>query len=103
MDIHSILLSELGVDDLPPLVELDLDRVCRWVCNYCHIKEIPEALNYTVADMVLDLQKVREGINATITDADMGKTGYSIREDTDINDLLKDYRQDLTRFRRVRW
>ena len=103
MDIHLILLNKLDADDLTPQMEMDIEQVCQQVRNYCHIKEIPEELNFTVAEMVMDLQKSRKGDNVTVTSVDMGDTSYSLKVDVAINGLLRDYKTDLQRFRRLRW
>lgn len=103
MDIHQILLNELETEDLTPQLELDIERVCQQVRNYCHIKEIPQELNFTVADMIRDLQKSRAGNNLTVVSVDIGDTSYDFNVDIAIDGLLRDYKTDLQRFRKVRW
>lgn len=103
MDIRQILINTLEADNLTPQMELDLERVCQCVRNYCNIKEIPEELNFTVAEMVMELQRERTGENINFTDANMGDTSYSFDTDNSIDRLLRDYKTDLTRFRKLRW
>lgn len=103
MDIRQILINTLEIDNLTPQLELDLERVCQCVRNYCNITEIPEELNFTVADMVLDLQKSRAGNNLIVASVDIGDTSYDFNVDVVIDGLLRDYKHDLQRFRRLRW
>ena len=93
----------LDLDAPTPTIKLDIARVTQRVRNYCNINEIPEALNFTIADMVLDLQSARSGGNVTITDVDMGDTSYSFDLDASIDGLVNDYRANLSAFRRLRW
>lgn len=103
MEIIDIVLAELELDVPTALTMLDIARVTQQVKNYCNIDEIPEALNFTIADMVLDLQNARSGSNVTITDVDMGDTSYSFSVDTAIDGLVRDYQANLSAFRRLRW
>lgn len=103
MEIIDIVLTELELSEPTALIELDIARVMQQVCNYCNLEEIPEALNYTIADMVVDLQRVRSGSNVTVTDVDMGDTSYSFSVDTAIDGLVKDYQANLNAFRKLRW
>lgn len=103
MEIIDIVLAELELSEPTALIELDIARVTQQVKNYCNLEEIPEALNFTIADMVVDLQRARMGDNLTITDVDMGDTSYSFSTDNAIDGLVKDYQANLNAFRRLRW
>lgn len=103
MDIRQILLSELGVDNLPDTVEIAIERVCQYVRNYCNIPEIPEALNFTIADMVLDLQQLQDSGNLTVSEVKMGDTAYTFSIDKTIKGLIKNYKTQLNAFRKLRW
>lgn len=103
MNVRLILLNKLNVDALTPQMELDIEQVCQQVKNYCHITEIPEELNFTVAEMIMDLQRERTGEKINFTDANMGDTSYSFDADNSIDGLLRDYKTDLQRFRKLRW
>lgn len=103
MEIINIVLTELELSEPTALIELDIARVTRLVKNYCNLEEIPEALNFTIADMVADLQRARSGNNVTVTDVDMGDTSYSFSTDNAIDGLVKDYQANLNTFRRLRW
>lgn len=103
MEIIDIVLAELELSEPTALIELDIARVTQQVKNYCNLEEIPEALNFTIADMVVDLQRARMGDNLTITDVDMGDTSYSFSIDNAIDGLVKDYQANLNAFRRLRW
>ena len=99
MEIIDIVLAELELSEPTALIELDIARVTQQVKNYCNLEEIPEALNFTIADMVVDLQRARMGDNLTITDVDMGDTSYSFSTDNAIDVLVKDYHANLNAFR----
>ena len=103
MEIINIVLTELELSEPTALIELDIARVTQQVKNYCNLEEIPEALNFTIADMVADLQRARSGNNVTVTDVDMGDTSYSFSVDDAIDNLVRDYKSNLNSFRRLRW
>ena len=103
MEVIDIVLAELELSEPTALIELDIARVTQQVKNYCNIDEIPEALHFTIADMVVDLQRVRSGDNIAITDADMGDTSYSLSVDNAVDGLVRDYQANLNAFRKLRW
>ena len=103
MEIIDIVLTELELSEPTALIELDIARVIQQVKNYCNLEEIPEALNFTIADMVADLQRERSGDCINFTDTDMGDTSYSFSVDDAIDNLVRDYKSNLNSFRRLRW
>lgn len=103
MEIINIVLAELELSETTALIELDIARVTQQVKNYCNLEEIPEALNFTIADMVVDLQRERSGDCINFTDTDMGDTSYSFSVDDAIDNLVRDYKSNLNSFRRLRW
>lgn len=103
MDIIAIVLAELELSEPTALIELDIARVTQQIKNYCNLEEIPEALNFTIADMVVDLQRERSGDCINFTDTDMGDTSYSFSVDDAIDNLVRDYKSNLNSFRRLRW
>lgn len=103
MEIINIVLTELELSEPTALIELDIARVSQQVKNYCNLEEIPEALNFTIADMVVDLQRERSGDCINFTDTDMGDTSYSFSVDDVIDNLVRDYKSNLNSFRRLRW
>ena len=103
MEIINIVLTELELSEPTALIELDIARVSQQVKNYCNLEEIPEALNFTIADMVVDLQRERSGDCINFTDTDMGDTSYGFSVDDAIDNLVRDYKSNLNSFRRLRW
>ena len=103
MTILDIVLAELELSEPTALIELDIARVIQQVKNYCNLDVLPEALNFTVADMVVDLQHERSGECINFTDTDMGDTSYSFSVDDAIDNLVRDYKSNLNAFRRLRW
>ena len=103
MEVIDIVLTELELSEPTARIELDIARVTQQVKNYCNLEEIPEELNFTIADMVAVLQRARMGDNLTITEVDLGDTSYSFCTDIAIDGLVKDYQANLNAFRRLRW
>ncbi len=103
MEIINIVLAELELSEPTALIEMDIARVVQQVKNYCNLDVLPEALNFTVADMVVDLQRVRSGDNVMVTDVDMGDTSYSFSVDNAVDGLVRDYQANLNAFRKLRW
>lgn len=98
--VTEILQLELGEEPGSSTL-LDVERVEQKVRNYCRIGEIPAALNFTMADMVLELQKARTGSNEAISEVTMGDTSYTFKVDKAIDGLMKNYTAELQRFRRL--
>lgn len=103
MEIIDIVLAELELSEPTALIELDIARVTQQVCNYCNLDVLPEALHFTIADMVVDLQRVRSGDNVAFSDVDMGDTSYSFSMDNAVDGLVRDYQANLNAFRKLRW
>lgn len=65
--IADIVKTQLGVDTpSEPLLNLTIDEVEQEIKNFCNIKEVPQELTYTFANIVVDLFRYRqEFINVT--------------------------------------
>lgn len=65
--IADIVKTQLGVDTpSEPLLNLTIDEVEQEIKNFCNIKEVPQELTYTFANIVVDLFRYRqEFINTT--------------------------------------
>ena len=65
--IADIVKTQLGVDTpSEPLLNLTIDEVEQEIKNFCNIKEVPQELTYTFANIVVDLFRDRqEFINVT--------------------------------------
>lgn len=65
--IADIVKTQLGVDTpSEPLLNLTIDEVEQEIKNFCNIKEVPQELTHTFANIVVDLFRYRqEFINVT--------------------------------------
>lgn len=78
------------------------------ICNFCNIEEIPNGLMSTAYRMAMDVFR-RESLGTqtaetvtSITVGDTSTTFGSTQASTDYSDsLLKDYKMQLRRYRRV--
>lgn len=103
MTIQEIVLRSLGLDEITPEIELGIARVVQTVKNFCNIDEIPEELNFTVADIVLDLENAQAGNgDVKISSVSMGDTAYSFVVDQAADTVMKNYGSRLADFRRLR-
>ncbi|RXM79642.1 hypothetical protein DP144_00050 [Clostridium tetani] len=92
------------------LLEFALEDVGEIVRNYCHIKEIPEALNNTVLKMAIDMYRNEnlggeESSLGSISSITEGDTSISYRSSaTEFKDsLIKDYKAQLNKYRKLVW
>ena len=113
MTAMEIVLSKLSLSAADPAVELALLETEQKVRNYCNIPEdedIPTALNFTVANIAIDLLKYNpaseSGIeNLPVKSVTMGETSYTFdiaNSRQILGRLLLDYESDLRKFRRIR-
>lgn len=102
------------------LIESYLNQVKAKVLAYCNLREVPDALNYVVVSMTVDLLRVEgtgvitdvAGINekevAEIQRGDyrirygQGGTEVTSRSKKVLDELVLEYRHELNRYRRVR-
>lgn len=92
------------------LLEFALEDVEEIVKDYCHIKEIPEALNNTVLKMSMDLYRnenlgEEENSLGSISSITEGDTSISYRSSANEfkDSLLKDYKAQLNKYRKLVW
>lgn len=104
MTVQEMVKTALNIEELPPIVIMDIERVGGKVKNFCNISEIPEALHFTVADMVVDLNKQRtDDVDIKVTSVKMGDTSYSFQADSAVDKMIKNYESELIDFRKMRW
>lgn len=99
-----------GEEENDALLQFSLDSAQETVLNYCHIKKLPEGLKNTVVRMAADIYRnenpTKEGevpVVASIKEGDTTTSfadGSSDREAFN-NGLLKNYRSQLNRYRRM--
>lgn len=86
------------------------------ILNVCNRKDIPEALIYVWASMVIDALRIEQpqkfgtddsnGLNIKIGDTSVGpasKSGVTATSKSVIDQVVFDYRADLYRWRKMKW
>ncbi|EGT5474328.1 TPA: phage head-tail connector protein [Clostridioides difficile] len=92
------------------ILEFILEDVEEIVKNYCNVSVIPEGLNSTVLRMAIDMYK-NESLGSedialgSISSISEGDTSVSYRSSASEfkESLLKDYKSQLNRYRKIRW
>ncbi|MEW8955602.1 phage head-tail connector protein [Clostridium sp.] len=91
-------------------LEFALENVDQIIKGYCHIKEIPEALNNTILRMAIDIYRnenlgEEESSLGSISSISEGDTTVSYRSaNSEFKDsLVKDYKAKLNKYRKLVW
>ncbi|MGO0903530.1 phage head-tail connector protein [Clostridioides difficile] len=92
------------------ILEFVLEDVEEMVKSYCNILTIPEGLNGTILRMAIDMYK-NESLGSedialgSISSISEGDTSVSYRSSASEfkESLLKDYKAQLNRYRKIRW
>ncbi|MBY6844655.1 phage head-tail connector protein [Clostridium botulinum] len=108
--LKKLLGIYLDDDSKDFLLEFALEDVEQIVKDYCHMKEIPEALNTTVLKMAIDMYRnenlgEEENSLGSISSISEGDTSVSYRSSaTEFKDsLIKDYKAQLNKYRKLVW
>lgn len=110
MDIEKLkqLLGITGADQVT-LLQFAIDSVTETITGYCHVDTIPGGAMNTAYRMAMDLYRNENlgstnqdnGVIASITEGD---TSVSYKENTAYTQsLLKNYRAQLSRYRKLSW
>ncbi|EMJ5513613.1 phage head-tail connector protein [Clostridioides difficile] len=97
-------------DSKDTILEFILEDVEEMVKNYCNVPTIPEQLNNTILRMAIDMYK-NESLGSedialgSISSISEGDTSVSYRSSASEfkESLLKDYKSQLNRYRKIRW
>ena len=97
-------------DSKDTILEFILEDVEEMVKNYCNVPTIPEQLNSTILKMAIDMYK-NESLGSedialgSISSISEGDTSVSYRSSASEfkESLLKDYKSQLNRYRKLRW
>ena len=97
-------------DSKDTILEFILEDVEEMVKNYCNVPTIPEQLNSTILRMAIDMYK-NESLGSedialgSISSISEGDTSVSYRSSaSEVKEsLLKDYKSQLNRYRKLRW
>ncbi|WP_045905939.1 phage head-tail connector protein [Clostridium botulinum] len=108
--LKKLLGIALDDDSKDFLLEFALEDVEQIVKDYCHMKEIPEALNTTVLKMTIDMYRnenlgEEENSLGSISSISEGDTSVSYRSSiAEFKDsLIKDYKAQLNKYRKLVW
>lgn len=98
------------------IINLAIEEAGQVIKNYCNIREIPEELVFTWANMACDIVKsydaeeTGEPVNGGPASVSMGDTTVSVSNSqsgtghvVDLDGLIQNYREQLQKFRRVKW
>lgn len=97
-------------DSKDTILEFILEDVEEMIKNYCNVPTIPEQLNSTILRMAIDMYK-NESLGSedialgSISSISEGDTSVSYRSSASEfkESLLKDYKSQLNRYRKLRW
>lgn len=109
MSVERVKLKRLlGIDDDEKDETLDfvMEKARDWICNYCGLKAVPEGLITTFYEIAVELYRSMElgqeqlgGVVKSITEGSVSVT----MEQPGQNDFLKNYAEQLNRYRKVGW
>ena len=108
-DQISKLKKLLGVEtaDKEFAVSFALDTANELIVNYCHISEIPEGLSNTVLRIAMDIyrneQPGESGVPQAVLSVKTGdtQTNFGTAQTAGYGELLRDYKKQLNRYRRL--
>ncbi|PXV85096.1 gp6-like head-tail connector protein [Lachnotalea glycerini] len=113
MDLSKLKrLLGLDIDDKTKDVPLQfiIDNVKEMILNYCNMDELPEGLFNTAYRMAIDLYRNESPGDestplGTVSSITTGDTSTSFLSTTNEfkDSLLKDYKKQLNRYRRIEW
>lgn len=99
--------SDVSKDTILEFVIQDVEEMVR---SYCNIPTIPEQLNNTILRMAIDMYKneslgSEDIVLGSISSISEGDTSVSYRSSASEfkESLLKDYKAQLNRYRKIRW
>lgn len=92
-------------DAMLEFILLDIEETVK---NYCNLEEVPEGLQHTVLRMAVDVYRNEkpgeDGVPVTVKSISEGDTSTSfgtVETSGYVETVLKDYRKQLNRYRRV--
>ena len=107
--VQEIVLKKLRLNDITPDVELAIEEIGQKIRNICNLpisSPLPEDLNYTYANMVVELfnyENQESQPENQIKSVTMGKVSYDFEiAKKNLDSVIKDHYSDLLKFRKVR-
>ncbi|AYB39974.1 phage head-tail connector protein [Brevibacillus laterosporus] len=119
-DVLALVKLRMGLakDDLDLLIKSYIHEIEKRILHYCHISEVPEALQFVWASMVIDVLRIEqatvsevaaatptsESIKIGDTSTSPGKSeGVTSTSKGVIDSVVLNYRVDLNRYRKLVW
>jgi hypothetical protein len=110
LKLKSLLGIELGDTTKEAAINFVLEDVSETIKNYCNTDGVPDGLHSTMIRMAMDLYRNE---NLCSEESSLGSISSISEGDTSVNyrssasefkeHLLKDYKIQLNRYRRIRW
>jgi len=115
--VKTLVSHKLHDNDIPAdMICLAIEEAQQVILNYCNIKQVPDALRFTWANMACDIVKsfnaaeTGEPVNGAPASVNMGDTTVSVSNTqsgtghvVDLDAFIQNYREQLNKFRRVKW
>lgn len=92
-----MLLGIEGTDE-DELLTFILESTEQKILNYCNLPELPAALENVLVEMAADFYDASDGVASSVQ---VGDTSVQYRRDDD--SIIREYKGQLHRFRRVVW
>lgn len=92
-----MLLGIEGTDEDERLTFI-LESTEQKILNYCNIKSLPAELENVLIEMSADYYNTSDGVASSVQ---IGDTSIQYRRDED--SIIREYKAQLHRFRRVAW
>ncbi len=114
--ILNIVRTRLNLtNEQDALITSYVQEIGQRILHFCNIDEIPEALYYVWASMVIDVLRIEQPqlfeqdlntLNVRIGDTQImpaSPKGMTATSKSVIDSIVYNYRTDLNRYRRLRW
>lgn len=109
MTVQEIVLSKLKLEQTTPDVEMAIEEIGQKIRNVCNIPlldSLPEELNFTYANMVVELLNYESPDTQAVSEiksVTMGKVSYDFQAASKhIDSVITDHYSDLLKYRRIK-
>ena len=107
--LKELLGMKPGETDNDAVLVFTMDTVQETILNYCNLDELPDGLVHTAYRMAVDLYRYEHPGEAaapvmvkSISEGDTS-TGFGDASEALKDSILKNYRTQLNRYRKLRW
>lgn len=114
-EVLEIIKLRTEIDDKDALIESYIEEIGRRILHYCQRRDIPKALHWVWASMVIDALRVEQpedfGVDDGVMSVKIGDTTVgpatsdevTILNKSVIEELVLNYKADLHRYRKLSW